>query len=238
MLLSIIVPAFNEETTIRETLFSLQRSQLLHKGLQSEIIVVDNESTDSTYDVARASGATVIKEAQHNIAKVRNTGAEFSKGDVLVFVDADTIVPDNLLSRIADVMLDKTCLGGTVDVHHRAAKPTMRAYLQLWQIIGKLMGMAQGAAQFYRRDIFKTLHGFDETLFMGEDVDLFWRLRKLAKQRNGSVAFLDDIRVVPSSRRFDQWPLWRTLIWTNPLIILLFRRSKTFWRGWYVEAPR
>ena len=238
MLLSIIVPAFNEETNIRATLASLQRSQLQNKDLQSEIIVVDNESTDSTSDIARALGVNVIRESQHSIARARNAGARVSGGEVLVFVDADTIVPDNLLSRIADVMLDKTCLGGAVDVHHRPAKLTVRAYLQLWRFIGKLLGMAQGATQFYRRDIFQALQGYDETLFMGEDVDLYWRLRRYAKRHNARTAFIDDIQVAPATRRFDQWPLWRTLIWTNPLVILVFRRNKTFWRGWYEAAPR
>jgi GT2 family glycosyltransferase len=125
-----------------------------------------------------------------------------------------------------------------VDVHHRPAKRTVRAYLQLWRIIGKLLGMAQGATQFYRRDVFQALQGYDETLFMGEDVDLYWRLQRDAKRHNARIAFIDDIQVVPATRRFDQWPLWRTLLWTNPLIILMFRRNKTFWRGWYREAPR
>ena len=101
------------------------------------------------------------------------------------------------------------------------------AYLQFWRVIGTLTGMAQGATQFFRKDIFLALKGYDETLFMGEDVDLYWRLKKFARQHNGKVVFIKDIRVVPSTRRFDQWRLWRTLFWTNPLLILLFRRSKT-----------
>ena len=86
--------------------------------------------------------------------------------------------------------------------------------------------MAQGATQFCRRDAFLALNGYDETLFMGEDVDLYWRLKKFAKRRNVGVSFIEDITVVPSTRRFDQWGLWRTLIWTNPLFILMFRRER------------
>ena len=73
---------------------------------------------------------------------------------------------------------------------------------------------------------------------MGEDVDFLWRLKRIAKRQNGSVVFIEDIRVVPSTRRFDQWRLWRTLVWTNPLFILMFRRSETCWRGWYKAVPR
>src|SRR5258706_528056 len=139
MLISVVVPAFNEGGYLGETLASLNRAKafLQDEGRSSaEIIVVDNDSDDSTADVARALGAAVARETQHNVAKVRNSGAKLSQGDVLIFVDADTIVPDKLLSR------------------------------------------------------------------------------------------------------FDQWPLWRTLVWTNPLFILLFQRSRTCWHAWYKAAPR
>jgi hypothetical protein len=98
--------------------------------------------------------------------------------------------------------------------------------------------MAQGATQFYRKDIFFTLKGYDQTMFMGEDVDLYWRLEKFARHQNGRVVFIEDMRVVPSTRRFDQWRLWRTLLWTNPFFILMFRRNKKCWQGWYNAVPR
>ena len=241
MLISIVIPAFNEEEYLGETLASLNRAKAFLQGEggpPAEIIVVDNDSDDSTADIARALSATVARETQHNVAKVRNTGARLSNGNVLVFVDADTIVPDKLLSRIVEVMSDATCLGGAVDPDHRPMKQTVEFYLQFWRIIGRLTGMAQGATQFCRRDSFFALQGYDETLFMGEDVDFHWRLKRIAKRQNGSVVFLEDLRVVPSTRRFDQWRLWRTLLWTNPLFILMFRRRETFWQGWYKVAPR
>ncbi|MDT7603544.1 MAG: hypothetical protein QOF61_1541 [Acidobacteriota bacterium] len=241
MLVSVIIPAFNEEDYIGETLASLNRATAFlqkKESVSAEIIVADNESVDSTASVARACGAHVVKETQHQVAKVRNTGARSAQGDVLVFVDADTVVPDELLSRIVEAMAEPTCFGGAIDIDHRPAKLSVKMYLRLWRIIGKLGGMAQGATQFYRKDVFLTLKGYDETLYMGEDVDLYWRLQRFAKRHNGSVSFIEDIQVSPSARRFDQWGLWRTLIWTNPLFILMFRRRKTAWRGWYKEAPR
>ena len=147
-------------------------------------------------------------------------------------------MPENLLSRVVDVMSDDTCFGGAVDTDYQPKKLTAQAYLGFWRIIGKLTGMAQGATQFCRKDAFFTLKGYDETLFMGEDVDLYWHLKRFASRQHGRVVFIEDIRVVPSTRRFDQWRLWRTLLWTNPLFILLFRRRKTAWHGWYKEVPR
>jgi glycosyltransferase involved in cell wall biosynthesis len=241
MLISVVIPACNEEGYLGETLASLNRAKAFLQaegGLPAEIIVVDNDSDDSTADVARSLGATLARETQHNVAKVRNTGAKLSHGDVLVFVDADTVVPDTLLSRIVEAMSDGACLGGAVDTDYRPMKRTAKIYLQFWRVIGKLTGMAQGATQFCRRDLFFALNGYDETLFMGEDVDFHWRLKRIGKRQNGSVVLIEDLRVVPSTRRFDQWRLWRTLVWTNPLFILLFRRRRTCWHGWYKAPPR
>ena len=241
MLISVVIPAFNEEAYLGDTLASLNRAEAFlrnKESLATEIIVVDNASDDSTADVARALGAIVIKETHHNVANVRNSGAKLSNGDVLVFVDADTIVPDKLLARIVEAMSDVTCFGGAVDTDYRPTKLTSKAYLQFWRMLGKVTGMAQGATQFCRRDLFLALNGYDESLFMGEDVDFHWRLKRMAKRQNGSVVLIEDLRVVPSTRRFDQWRLWRTLVWTNPLFILLFRRRRTCWHGWYKAAPR
>jgi hypothetical protein len=100
----------------------------------------------------------------------------------------------------------------------------------MWRLLGRATGMAQGAAQFYSRDAFFSLGGFDAKLFMGEDVDLFWRLKRLARKTRGRVVVIMDIAFVPSCRRFEQWPFWLTLLWTNPVPITLFQRSHFFWR--------
>ena len=241
MLISIIIPAFNEADYLGDTLTSLNRAQVLLKqeaDLTAEIIVVDNDSDDATTEVARAWGAHVVAEERRNVAKARNSGARLSIGDVLVFVDADTVVPEELLVRIAKTMSDESCLGGAVDTDYRPSKLAAKIYLRFWRAFGNFMGLAQGATQFYRRDVFLALKGYDETLFMGEDVNLYWRLKRHATRHKGRVVLINDLRVVPSSRRFDQWRLWRTLIWTNPVFILLFQRSSRFWDGWYGTAPR
>ena len=79
MLISVVIPAFNEETYLGETLASLNRAKAFlqdDRSLSAEIIVVDNDSDDSTADVARVLGARVARETEHNVAKVRNTGAK------------------------------------------------------------------------------------------------------------------------------------------------------------------
>ncbi len=241
MSISVIVPAYNEERYLGETLKSIQRAKefLLKKdAVLAEIIVVENGSTDSTSHIALSSGARVVKETKHNVARVRNAGASFAKGKVLVFIDADTIVPDQLLWRINEVMANPSCFGGAVDTDYRAAKTLVKIYLQLWRILGKLAGMAQGATQFCRREVYASLLGYEESLYMGEDVDFYWRMKRFAKRQNAHVCFIKDIRVVPSTRRFDQWSFWRTLISTNPFYVLAFRRKERAWRDWYRVIPR
>jgi glycosyltransferase involved in cell wall biosynthesis len=236
MLLSVVIPAFNEEAYLPQTLSRLRwAAEACASGV--EVLVVDNASTDRTAAVAREFGAEVVPEAIHNIGRVRNTGAAQSKGDVLVFVDADTLVPENFLQRVADAMAEPDCLGGAADIHHAPASALLRLYLSAWRRVGAALGMAQGAAQFCGSTAFDTLGGYDESQFMGEDVDFYWRLTRLASSRGGHVRFLDDVRVLPSPRRFDRWPLWRTLLWTNPLFIALFRKSRSAWHGWYRRPP-
>lgn len=241
MSISVIIPAYNEEKYLTETLKCIQEARefLLKKDtVRTEIIVVDNESTDSTSDIALSFGASVVRETKRNVAKVRNAGASFANGNVLVFIDADTIVPAELLWRINQLMTSPACFGGAVDTDYRAAKPVVKIYLKLWRMLGKLAGMAQGATQFCRREVFVSLSGYDESLYMGEDVDFHWRLKQFAKRQGSHVCFIEDLQVVPSTRRFDQWSLWRTLICTNPIYVLAFRRNESAWRGWYEVVPR
>src|SRR4029078_12159401 len=88
--LSVIIPAFNEETCLPATLAAVGEAA---DGLRCDVICVDNESTDRTREIALARGAVVVSESVHNIGRVRNTGARAARGDVLVFVDADTWIP-------------------------------------------------------------------------------------------------------------------------------------------------
>ena len=241
MSISVIVPVYNEERYIGETLSNLNSAKdclLERTGITTEIIVVDNGSTDSTVSIAQSSGAKVIKESQRNIARARNVGANAAGGDLLVFIDADVIVPEILLWSISEVMKDEGCVGGAVDTNYQPGKFWVKVYLQAWRLFGKLAGLAQGATQFCRRDVSIRLSGYDETLYMGEDVDFYWRLKRFAKRNGARVCFIQDIQVIPSTRRFDRWSFWRILVWTNPLFILIFRRRKGPWKEWYSATER
>ncbi len=240
MTISVVTPAYNEEKYIGKTLEHLYESvhKLQVESSSVEIIVVDNASSDETGDAARKSGAIVINEPIQCVARARNTGARAARGEILIFLDADTIVQEGFLKSIAQVMSDPGCAGGAVDVRYRSKSFLVSIYLRLWRVVGQVLRMAQGAAQFCRRDVFNALGGYDQSLYMGEDVDFYWRLGKIARSQGLKLCYLRETSVITSSRRFDQWPFWRTLVWTNPLFILVFRHRKEMWRGWYHNEIR
>ena len=267
MKLTVIVPAFNEEAYLAPTLGSIRAAADEARGVSGadvEVIVVDNASADGTAALARSLGATVVHEPVQGIARARNAGARRAAGDVLVFVDADVDVPRTLLVVICAAMRDPACAGGGVDIDYRPRRHLVRLYLRLWRLLARATGMVQGAAQFCRKEVFAEVGGqesapwrgllagwlgaqrsrrrrwagYDESVWMGEDVDFHWSLRRLARRTGRHVRFVREPRVRPSCRRFDKWPLWKILVWTNPVVIGLFRRRKAVWRGWYSGAVR
>lgn len=238
MKISIVIPAYNEEKCLPATLEKINAA-LTNVDCATEIIVVDNESTDKTAQIAKNFGAKVFTETEHNIARVRNTGAKNASGDVLIFVDADTFVPETLFQIIADKMKDEKYFGGAVAVDYdQFQRKWMKLYMLGWKFWGTLFNMKQGAAQFCRKVIFSELGGYDETVYMGEDVMFYWRLSKYAKQKNRHLFFIEKPTVMTSARRFDKMSLWKTLLLTHPLFILLTSKRKRFWKDWYEKAIR
>lgn len=238
MKVSVVIPAYNEERRLPETLARVVRA-LSVAARPSEVIVVDNDSTDATRRIAEGFGAQVFLETERNISRVRNTGAGVATGDVLIFVDADTLVPETLFRHIAAVMEDGRCFGGAVAVEYEEfERRWMRYYLAGWKFWGTVFGMAQGAGQFCRKSVFERLGGYDPTIFVGEDVEFYWRLSRFARRNGGRVRFVEQPKVITSARRFDRMSLWKTLLLTHPFFIRLAWRKKSFWKDWYDRAVR
>jgi glycosyltransferase involved in cell wall biosynthesis len=235
---SVIIPAYNEEKYLPETLEHIGQA-LSAIFCPSEIIVVDNNSTDSTRRVAESFGAKVFPESERNIARVRNTGAKNSTGNILIFVDADTLVPDTLFQRIAGVLEDDNCFGGAVAVKYsNLQRKWMEIYLLGWKFWGMVFNVKQGAAQFCRKPVFEKLRGYDESIFVGEDVEFYWRLTKFAEQHDGHLYFVEEPKVTTSARRFDKMSPGKTLLLTHPFFIYLAWRKKSFWKDWYEKPVR
>jgi glycosyltransferase involved in cell wall biosynthesis len=94
--ISIIIPAHNEEALLGATLEAL-RAAIAGVDEPHEIVVVDDCSTDHTAEIARAHGARVVRADVHQIAAARNAGARAAAGEIFIFVDADTIVAAPIL---------------------------------------------------------------------------------------------------------------------------------------------
>ena len=234
--LSIIIPAYNEENYLPATLDAINAA--LTDG--SEVIVVDNLSTDATRQLAEERGAIVITETERNIGKVRNTGAEAATGDVLVFIDADSIVRPGIFEKIVEAASDGRCLGGSAAVEYEPIdnRPLIRWFMRLYPILGELMKMRGGALQFCRPDVFRKVGGFDTTIYVGEDIDFGWRLDRLARERDAHTSFIEEPKVLTSSRRWSQMGVTRLMFFTHPIVVLTAWRIRSFWKDWYEDTIR
>jgi glycosyltransferase involved in cell wall biosynthesis len=238
MNLSLVIPAYNEEKYLPRTLEALKLA--VGERPSVELIVVDNESSDNTASIAEEAGASIVREIERNIGKVRNTGASSAKGETIVFIDADTSVRPGVFEKIIEAMRDPNCFGGSVAAEYEGElrRVWVRWFMKLWPLLGKLTKMRGGALQFCRAEVFRELGGYDTTIFVGEDIEFHWRLDKLAKTRGGYTAFIEDPKVLTSSRRWDRMGLFRMLFFTHPVTILLAWRYRSFWKDWYERAIR
>ena len=236
MKVSVVIPAYNEEKYLPRMLEALKNA--LRSIADTEIIVVDNECTDATREIAKSLGARIVDENEHNIARVRNTGAKTANGDVIVFIDADTIVRLGVFEKIFEAMSNNKCAGGSVKVEYeRASRAWVRLFMLSWLFWARFTKMRQGALQFCRSDIFSALSGYDDTIYVGEDIEFHWRLDKFAHERGGFTAFIEEPKVLTSSRRWDKMG-FRMLFIGHPVTIFLGWRVRSLWKDWYENAIR
>ena len=177
-MLSFIVPAYNEELELPATLAAILEAA---KDRQHEIIVVDDASTDSTAEVARGAGAQVVSINRRQIAAARNAGGRAARGDILFFVDADTHINQKHVSG-AIAALEEGCSGGGSRVRVRGTIPLWsRILIEVFCALYFGFNFGAGAFLFTTRKNFEAVGGFDENLFIGEEVYFSLALRKLGR---------------------------------------------------------
>jgi len=202
---SLIVPAWNEAAVLARTLAAL-RSAVAALGLAAEIIVVDDASTDATAEIARAAGARVERVELRQIAAVRNAGARAALGTLLVFVDADTIVPPQTLAA-AIAALEAGAVGGGANIRlDRPAPWAIRLPLWVFMTTYRLLGYAAGCFVFCRRTAFEAAGGFDERFFASEEIGLSKALRRQGRFVKVAPPVVTSARKV---RLYKPWPLLR-----------------------------
>jgi glycosyltransferase involved in cell wall biosynthesis len=199
---SLIIPAYNEELLLGATLRAL-RDALTALGVQAEFIVVDDGSTDRTAEIARGVGARVVSVHLRHIAAARNAGAKVAAGDVLVFVDADTIVPARVLGAALKA-LERGAVGGGAGAVQDSDDPRWGAVaLVIATWILRRAKWAAGCFFFVRRDVFERVGGFDERYFASEEIHL-----SRALKRCGRFVMIPDA-VITSGRKADTYSFGR-----------------------------
>ncbi|HQV88908.1 MAG TPA: glycosyltransferase, partial [Nitrosomonas sp.] len=167
MHLSIIIPAFNEERLIMHCLDSVAESLAANQkpGFTAEIIVVDNNSTDKTAELATQAGAKVVFEPINQIGRARNSGATVATGEWLLFVDADSLLNPGMVADILN-MIESGQYVGCGSVMHMPDLPWWgKAAIQLWTIFSVVFHWASGALVVCRADAFREVGGFNQELF-------------------------------------------------------------------------
>jgi glycosyltransferase involved in cell wall biosynthesis len=231
---SIVVPAFNEELYLPQTLDNLH-SAMMTVPMAGEIIVVDNNSTDRTSDVARRRGATVVFEAINQISRARNTGARSARGHYLIFVDADTRVSPELLQLALDRLKDKACAGGGAAVApDKPLMPFYRLAIDVWNRFSIKFNIAAGCFIFCLKESFEAVGGFSQKVYVGEEVWLSIDIGRWARSRNLSFSIIDRVPAVTSMRKLSWFSNYHTLVLlVSMLFFPLIMRHRSLCRFWY-----
>ena len=205
MHLSIIVPAFNEARLIEQCVHSITLSVTSHSkpGFTSEIIVVDNNSTDHTAELAKLAGARVVFEPINQIGRARNAGAAQATGDWLLFLDADSLLSLGLLADILRMIDSGRYVGCSSTLHMDGLPWWGNLNLQLWTRTSILCRWAAGALVVCRRDAFQEVGGFDQDLYALDEIRLSKRLKRWGRERGLQFTILTKHPLKTSSRKFS-----------------------------------
>jgi rSAM/selenodomain-associated transferase 2 len=211
--LSIIIPTLNEAAGIAGRLADLQ--PLRRRG--AEVIVVDGASTDDTCALAAPLVDSVV-DAPRGRALQMNAGARCARGDVLLFLHADTRLPESADSLLGSRLADARWVWGRFDIAIEGAHPLLQVVAWSMNHRSRLTGIATGdQAMFARRAAFASVGGFPELPLM-EDIALSRRLKHLGRP------LCLRARAATSGRRWERNGVLRT-------IALMWRLRASYWLG-------
>ena len=206
--LSIIIPARNEQANIAITLEPLLADK------RHEIIVADGRSTDQTCEIARALGVQVVT-ADPGRATQLNAGAAAATGDALLFLHADTRLPEDFDRHVLDILSHPGVACGAFRLRIDAPRRSLRVVETLANWRSTALQKPYGdQAIFLTREMFDRIGGFPSLPVM-EDFELVRRLR-----RHGRIE-IAPAAVVTSARRWLERGVWRTTL-INQLCIAAY----------------
>jgi rSAM/selenodomain-associated transferase 2 len=201
VIISIIVPVLNEATIVTNTLLSLQPFR--QRG--HEVIVVDGGSTDASVLLSRPLADQVIRSPRGR-SRQMNVGAKAAKGEILLFLHADTILPKKADRMINEGVSAKKKVWGRFDVSLSGKNPLLCIIESLMNLRSRISGIATGdQGIFVRRELFERVGGFPDIDLM-EDIALSRTLKKV-----GRPLCLRQ-RVLTSDRRWREKGILRTIL--------------------------
>ncbi|MFP8834033.1 TIGR04283 family arsenosugar biosynthesis glycosyltransferase [Hydrogenophaga sp. XSHU_21] len=213
MRFSIVVPMLNEAAALPRLFTDLRA--LERQG--AEVLVVDGGSHDGSADLALQAGLRVLPSPRGR-ARQMNLGAAHAAGDVLLFLHADTVLPEGALAAVAEALRATGAVWGRFDVVIEGRHPMLRVVAALMNRRSRWTGIATGdQAMFVTRVAFDAVGGFPDQPLM-EDIELSARLRQ--RSRPACIG----LPVRTSGRRWESRGVWRT-------ILLMWRLRWAYWRG-------
>ncbi|MCU0783787.1 MAG: glycosyltransferase [Verrucomicrobia bacterium] len=213
MKVSIVIPAFNEERLLGETLQHVKTALTAFASLrlETELIVCDNNSTDRKAGIARAAGAQVVFEPVNQIARARNCGAAAATGDWLLFIDADSHPSVELFAEVAQQTQLGRCLAGGCTIRYDGYHPVANFGAGLWNRLSRSRRLLAGSFIFCDAAAFRQIGGFSNELFAGEELDLSKRLGQLARETGREIVILHRHPLVTSARKMRLYSTWELL---------------------------
>jgi rSAM/selenodomain-associated transferase 2 len=206
--ISVIIPTLNESAVIKETIAPLKKSK------QVEVIVVDGGSRDNTIELARSCGARVLSTAPSKAGQM-NAGAAEAGGDVLIFLHADTRLPDKFDEKVLAAVTRNGFSAGAFTLGIDTDAPGLKFIERVANWRSRFLKMPYGdQALFVSRYLFNAIGGFPDFPIM-EDFELIRRLR-----RKGKIVILPE-SVQTSPRRWLNFGIFKTWF-LNQMIIIAY----------------
>jgi glycosyltransferase involved in cell wall biosynthesis len=179
-MLSFILPAHNEELLIGPTLAAIHAAAR-EAGVDYELIVVDDASTDRTAQIAAEHAARVVPINKRQIAAVRNAGAREARGEIFIFVDADTLVTADAVRAVVAEIQNGAVGGGCLFRFDGRLPIWAKLTYPLGILLFRLLTLAGGCFLFCTREAFESCGGFSEECFAAEELYFRNSLRRVGK---------------------------------------------------------
>jgi glycosyltransferase involved in cell wall biosynthesis len=229
---SIVIPTLNEEKLLDAMLRQFTPEIIQRHRL--EVVVSDGGSVDRTLTIARSYAHTVIENPDHikqTISIGRNNGAQHARGEILIFLNADTLIRNvEEFFRVVEQEIQTdgiaalTCSVAVYPPEERKIDVWFHGFYNWFFYMMNRTGMAMGRGECHiiKRSVFDRVAGYAPRIAAGEDYDMFRRLDKV-----GRVKFLRDVVVYESPRRYRKYGYaYVTASWfLNFLSVFFLRRS-------------